>query len=38
MKTRIEFMMPNLEASIQVRGALLVELVEIKDIHFLSIE
>jgi hypothetical protein len=38
MKTRIEFMMPNLEASIQVRGALLAELVEIKDIHFLANE
>lgn len=36
MKTRIEFMMPNLETSIQVRSALLAGLVENKDIHFLA--
>ncbi|PPD48906.1 MAG: hypothetical protein CTY14_00090 [Methylotenera sp.] len=36
MKTRIEFMMPNLETSIQVRSALLAGLVENKYIHFLA--
>jgi hypothetical protein len=38
MKTRIEFMMPNLETAIQVRSALLAGLVENKDIHFLANE